>query len=113
MEAIILEIKNGRPVFEVHEGVATCLVGNQENDFHMIFDVKLGENFMRKVRLVSGGHKTNVPPSTCCASVVSRESVIISILDATLRRLDVLACDAQIACLGTLCRKKICCRVGI
>ena len=39
-------------------------------DCHMIFDVKLGENYRRKARFVAGGHKTGAPSSITYASVV-------------------------------------------
>ena len=50
----MLEMKNVRPAFEVYDGDLKDLVGCQEIKCHVIFDVKLGENFRRKVRLVAG-----------------------------------------------------------
>jgi hypothetical protein len=42
-------------------------------DAYMVFDVKLGENYRRKVRLVADGHKTDAPTSTITySSVVSK-----------------------------------------
>ena len=38
-------------------------LGYQWINCHMIFDVKLGENFCCKARLVTGGHMTNTPAS--------------------------------------------------
>ena len=74
---------------------------------YFIWDVKLGENFCRKARLVAGGHKTEVPSSICFSSVVSRESVRIALTIAALNGLDILACDIQNAYLNAKCREKI------
>jgi hypothetical protein len=35
--------------------------GYQKITCHMIFDVKMGENFRRKARFVADGHKTKTP----------------------------------------------------
>ena len=42
------EIKNMRPVFEVFEGDIKKLVGYQQVKYHIIWDVKLAENFRNK-----------------------------------------------------------------
>ena len=52
-------------------------------NFHMIFDIKM-KNFRRKVRLVAGGHTTTAPVAVTYASVVSRETVCISLTLAAL-----------------------------
>ena len=60
---------------------------------HMIFDVKLGENFRRKARLVGGGHMTTAPRSITYSSVVSRDLVRIALTAAALNGLDIcLSC---------------------
>ena len=46
-------------------------LGYQWINCHMIFDVKLGENFRHKARLVAGSHMTNTPASMTYSSVVS------------------------------------------
>ena len=51
--------------------------GYQKVDCHMIFDIKMGENFRRKACMVAGGHKTVTPAALTYASVVSRDSVRI------------------------------------
>ena len=65
-------MKNVRPDFEVYEGDIKDLVDYQKIKCHIIFDVKLGENFRRKVRLVAGRHVTNILSTICYSSVVSR-----------------------------------------
>ena len=78
----------------------------------MIFDVKIGENFRRKARLVAGGHTTDAPATLTYSSVVSRDSVWIALTIAALNRLEVMACDIQNAYLTTDCREKIWTRAG-
>lgn len=97
-DAIMSEMKNVRPAFEAHEGDIKDLVGYQEIKCHVIFDVKLGKNFRRKTRLVAGRHVTNVPSTMCYSSVVSRESVRLALLSATLNELNILSCYIQNAC---------------
>ena len=59
---------------EEHDDDMSKLVGYQQILGHLIFDVKLGENFRRKARFAAHGHKTEVPPSVTYSNVVSRES---------------------------------------
>ena len=73
------------------------LVGYQEINCHMIFDIKMDREFTRKERLVAGGHMTDTPSSITYSSVVSRESVRIAFLIAALNDLEVFAAD-----IGTL-----------
>ena len=39
------------------------LIGHQEIGLHMIFYIKLGENFRRKSRMLAGGNTTKTPIS--------------------------------------------------
>ena len=94
-----------RPAFRKHEGDVNELVGYQRVRCHMIFDVKLGENFRRKARLVGGGHTTATPSLITYSSVVSRDSVRILLTMAALNDFDVLACDIQNAYLTAKCRE--------
>jgi hypothetical protein len=73
-------MKNVRPAFEVWEKLIDEMpLGYQQSMCHLIFDVKLGENFRRKARFVAGGHTTEVPDSLITySSVVSRDSVQIA-----------------------------------
>jgi hypothetical protein len=113
-DAIAKEMKNVRPAFEVWEkDIRELPVGYQEIGCHLIFDVKLGENFRRKARFVAGGHTTETPAAMTYSSVVSRDSVRIALLIAALNDLDVLACDIQNAYLCADCRERIWTRAGI
>ena len=53
----------------------------------------MGKNFRIKALFVADGHKTNTPVVMTNLSVVSRDSVRISLKIAALNDLDVLACD--------------------
>ena len=45
--------------------------GYQQIKYHMIFDVKMSENFRSKARFATGGHTTETPMSLNYSSVVS------------------------------------------
>ena len=79
---------------------------------HMIFDVKFGENFRCKARLVAGRHMTDTPNTLTYSSVVSHDSVRIALTIAALNDLSVMARDIQNAYLTAECREKICTRAG-
>jgi hypothetical protein len=102
-------MKGVRPAFEPWEkDVSEMLPGYQQIKCHMIFDIKLGENFRRKARFVAGGHTTETPDNIITySSVVSRDSVRIILLAAALNDLDISACDIQNAYLTADCREKI------
>ena len=107
-DAICTEMKNVRVAFEVFEGDENNTPKvNQKIDCHMIFDVKLVESLRRKARMVAGGHKTETPSALTYSSVVSRDSVRISLTIAALNDLKVLACDIQNAYLTANPREKV------
>ena len=112
-DAICKEMRNVCPAFEVFEGQVEDIP--KEYQFmrcHMIFDVKFGENFRRKARLVAGGHMTDTPNTLTYSSVVSRDSVCIALTIAALNDLSVMACDIRNAYLTAECREKIWTRAG-
>ena len=114
-DAICKEMKNIMVAFDKYDSLSThndainelIMKKYQQVDCHMIFDVKMGENFRRKARMVAGGHQTTTPNTLTYASVVSRDSVRIALTLAALNGLDVLACDIQNAYLTAPCREKI------
>jgi hypothetical protein len=107
-EAICKEMKNVRPAFEKWEKSPGELPpGFQKIKCHMIFDIKMGENFRRKARLVANGNETEAPATLTYSSVVSRDSVRIALTIASLNQLEILACDIQNAYLTADCREKI------
>jgi hypothetical protein len=111
-DAIVLEMSNVRVAFGEYVGELTH-DGKQKgykfvSTHIMLFDVKLGENFSRKARLVADGHKTDAPTSTITySSVVSRDSVRIALTIAVINDLDIFACDIQNAFLTAPCREKL------
>jgi hypothetical protein len=86
-------MKNNRVAFEVHEGDTDELVGYQNISGHLVFDVKLGQNFRRKATYCADGHKTTSPASITYSTVVSRDSVRIILTIAALNGLEVLGAD--------------------
>jgi hypothetical protein len=112
-DAICKEMKNVRPAFEVWDKSVTKIpIGYQEVRCHLIFDVKMGENFRRKARFVAGGHTTEVLATLTYASVVSRDSVRIALTVAALNDLQIMACDIQNPYLTADCREKKWTRAG-
>jgi len=112
-DAIEKEMKNVKIAFELYDGDVRSLIGYQEIRCHMIFDIKLSENFRRKARYVAGGHTTDTPSAITYSSVVSRDSVRICLLLAALNGLDILAGDIQNAYLTAPNREKIYTRAGL
>ena len=98
--------------FRVYHGKPEDLYGYKRISTHIIFDIKLGENFRRKARLVADGHKTDPPSSVTYSSVVSRDSVRICLLIAALNDLDLQSADIENAYLLAKCREKICIIAG-
>ncbi len=106
-DAICKEMRNVRPAFEAWDkDTSEMPIGYQEVKCNLIFDVKMGENFRRKARFVAGGHTTEVPSTLTYASVVSRDSVRITLTIAVLNDLQILACDIHNAYLTADCRKR-------
>ena len=95
-DAICKEMKNVRVAFEVFKCKEEAIPpGYQKVNCHMIFNVKMGENFRRKARMVAGGHTTEAPATLTYSSVVSRDSVCIALTIAALNDLKVLSCNIQ------------------
>ena len=107
-EAICKEMKNVRLAFEVWEkDVSQIPPRYQQIKCHMVFDVKMGENFCRKAQFVVGSRTTETPSTLTYSSVVSRDSVRIILLVAALNGLNIMACDIQNAYLRADCNEKI------
>lgn len=94
-DAIKQEMTNNRVAFEEYNGDIKKLIGYKPITGHLVFDVKLGENFRRKARFVADGHKTTAPSSLRYSTVVSRDSVRILLMIAALNDLDVQSADIQ------------------
>jgi hypothetical protein len=72
----------------------------------MVFDIKM-EDFCRKASLVAGSHMTNAPATITFASVVSRETVCITLIFAGLNELQVKVKDIKNAYITAPCTEKI------
>ena len=99
-------MKTVRPAFEEHTGAEEELIGYQHIQGQFVFDIKLGEDFRRKARYVALGNRTKTPATLTYSSVVSRDSVRIALLAASLKELDILVCDIEGAYLTAKCREK-------
>jgi hypothetical protein len=71
-DSICQEMANARIAFEIYDGNGTP-IGYQKIQCHIIFDVKLGENFRRKARLVAQGNWTEDPDVLTFSSVDTRK----------------------------------------
>ena len=105
-DAIRQEMKKIRDAFQRYDGNPHELIGYQQITTHFVFDIKMGENFRRKARLVADGHKTEPPASITYSSVVSRDSVRICLLVAALNDLEIESADIENAYLTAPCREK-------
>jgi hypothetical protein len=75
-DAICKEMRNVQPAFEKWEKKEGELPpAYQKIKCHFMFDIKMGENFRRKARLVVNGNETETPASLTYSSVVSRDLV--------------------------------------
>ena len=106
-DAIALEMRDNRIAFEVHEGDVSELKDYEHISGHLIFDIKLGENFRRKARYVADGYKTSTPSAVTYSSVASRDSVRIFLLIAALNDIDILSADVQNAFLTAPVLEKV------
>ena len=111
-DAVKAEMKTVRPAFEIHPGDPKELIGYQFIGVQFVFDIKLGESFRRKARLVALGNRTKTPPTLTYSSVVSRDSVRIALTVAGLNELDILVCDIEGAYLTAKCREKVYIKAG-
>ncbi|CAJ1962216.1 unnamed protein product [Cylindrotheca closterium] len=73
-DAIKMEMKNNQVAFEEFGGDIKKLIGYKRITGHMVFDVKLGENFRQKARYSADGHKTEAPAALTYSTVVARDS---------------------------------------
>ena len=80
-------MKNNRVEFEEYDGKLKDLVAYEQISGHLIFDVKLSENFKRKVIFVADGHIVETPASVTYSTVVYHDSVRILLLSAALNGL--------------------------
>ena len=88
-------MKNNRVAFEEYDGKIQDLLAYEQISEHLIFDVKLSENFRKKVRFVADGHILETPASMTYSTVIYRDSVRILLLAAAVNGLEVKGTDVQ------------------
>ena len=83
--------------------------GHQFIHTHIAFDIKM--DFTRRARFVANGSTMEVKPERTYASVVSRDSIRISLLYAALNDLDILCGDMAAVYLNAPAGEKVylCC----
>ena len=81
-------MKNVRVAFKVLPYGKSEPIDHQFVQYHMVLNIKM-EDFKRKARLVTGGHMTKAPATIMYASIVSKETVRIVLMIATLNDLEV------------------------
>ena len=102
-DAIEEKIKKIVDAFQKHDDDPTELIGWKKLTCHMVYDIKISENFYHKAKYVADGHKTEAPVSVTYSSVVSRDSVRICLTAAALNDLKVLFADIENAYLNAPC----------
>ena len=111
-EAIEQEMERVRVAFKILADTDSIPPGYQQMECRMVFDIKLGEGFRRKARLVGRGFQVDSSSYVTYASVVSRETVRIALTIAALQDLEVKVSDIQNAYLTAPCTEKIWVRLG-
>ena len=112
LDAILKEMANVRLAFELFDCEENEIPpGFYQIKCHMIFDIKMGENFRRNIRIVAGG-RTETPTVCTYSSVASRDSLCTTLTIAALNDLKVLSCDTKNESLTTKHRVKIWTRAG-
>jgi Reverse transcriptase (RNA-dependent DNA polymerase) len=104
-DAIKKEMNVILPAVKILDEGAASPIGYQQIPCHIVFDIKI--DFTRKARFVAGGHVTNPPSTQTYASVVSRESVRIALLIASLNDMEVMTADVQGAYLNAPCHERV------
>ena len=95
----IFEMENVRVAFEVLPDEKSVLIGHKFVWCHMVFDVKI-KDFRQKARIVAAATITY-------ASVVSRDTVSIALMIATLNNLEVKCVDILNAYVQAPVAKKV------
>ena len=110
-DAIYLEMVKVWITFQILNDDESIPPTYQQICCHMVFDVKM-EDFCHKARFVAGGHMTETPATNTYASVVSQESVHITLTLAALNDLEVKTADIKNAYLTAPVSEKIWCVLG-
>ena len=109
-DAIVKEVGNVRIAFEILDENKKPPPGYKKVLLMMIFDIKM--DFTRKARLVARGDLTDPPSTLTYSSVVSRESVRIAFLVASMNGLEIMMFDVGNAYLNAFTSEKLYCIAG-
>ena len=105
-QSIEKEMKNVRIAFELLEEGEKAPPGSKFIPHHLVFDVKF--DLTRKSRMVAGGHvNKDIKSHTTFSSVVSRDSVRLALMLASLNELSVLSADIGNAYLNAPNRERV------
>jgi hypothetical protein len=96
---------NNAVAFEFLPSGQQAPIGYKKIPLHIVFDVQM--DFTRKACLVAGGHLTKVPQHLTYSSDVSRDTVCVIFLIATLNDLNILSADIGNAYLNAPNREKV------
>ena len=88
----IKELENDKVAFEILPDWKKAPIGHQFVQCHMVFNIKM-EDVRCKGRLVAGGYMIKAPVTIKFTSIVSRETVRIALMIATLNDLEVESGD--------------------
>ena len=103
-EAVCQYMKNVKTAFELWEKPEGNIIpGYQEIKCHLIFNINMGKNFLRKARFFVGGHMTDTHTTLTYTYVVSRDLVCIALTIAYINVLEILSCDIHNAYLTAEC----------
>jgi len=103
--ALAKETKTVLPALKILEQNEKIPPGYKRIDLLTIFDVKM--DLTRKARICAKGDQINTPPDVTYASVVTRESIRIGFILASLNDLNVLTADVAGAYLNVPCAEKV------
>ena len=106
-DAIAKEMKTVFVAFEILPLDAKAPLGHTFLKCHLVFDLKSDGSMQRKARFVAGGHMTGEPKCLTYASVVSRESIQLAFMLASLNGLEVLQADVEGAYLNAKSSEKL------
>ena len=110
-DAIKKEMNTVMVAFDIQPEGSKPPVGYNYMGCHMVYDIKQG-SLQRKARFVGDGHLVKEPDCTTYASVVSRESVRLAFMLASLNGLDILSADAEGAYLNAETRERLYTKCG-
>lgn len=104
-DAMNKEVKTVLPALRILEENESVPPGYTLIELMTVFDVKM--DLTRKARICARGDQTDPPLSVTYASVVTRESIRLGFLLASLNRVDILSADIAGAYLNAKCAEKI------